>query len=918
MCVLLAAVITLMLGGAYVPGYTLFSNDGPLGRIASECHRLPGAFSGVWEDLNSVGYRESGALPNITYGLRLLLKPLGFSKFYAPVGLFVLGLGAWCFFRQSGLQPVACILGGLAAILNSDFFSNACWGVVSHTLTVGMTFLALAALLRVSSWRGWLRAALAGMAVGMGVAEGTDVGAIFSIYVAAFVCYQAAMADGPRLRNAAIGVGRLAVIVVFAGFIAAQAISVLVDTQIVGIAGTSQDEATREQRWNWATQWSLPKQELLGVIVPQLFGARTETMGEAAYWGALGRSPEWDAYLAGGRQGKAPITRLRQTGSGFYAGVPVVMIACWTMIQAFRRRNCPFSLSQRRWLWFWMGVIVFSLPMSLGRHAPFYRFLYSLPYFSTIRNPVKFLDLVSLALVILFAYGVDGFWRMYVAPSGAVLNRSWPGVRRWWPTAGIFEKRWVRCCLALLGVAVFAWIAYASSRQSLERYLETVNFSEQLASLIAGHSIRQVGWFVMSLALSTGVVVLFFSGAFAGQRAGWGAIVLGLLVVADLGRANMVWVEIWNYGEKYASNPLVDFLSDRPYEHRVAIAPFRGPPKYDELSRIYRVEWSQQQFQYYDIQSLDIVQLSRMPEDLKTFNDTFRYDGTDPSKFHLSRRWALTNTRYIFGTPELVDVLNNQGDPVLRRFHSVLSFDIVPKPGTPISLTPHPDSFTAVLNNNGAFSIIQFDGALPRASLFANWQVETNRQAALNLLATPDFDPQQRVVVSDAVPPAAPVGTNSNAGSVQIESYASKDVVLNANPLVPAILLLNDRFDPNWKVLVDGKPAGVLRCNYLMRGVYLEPGAHRVEFRFQPPFGLFYVSVAGVGVAVVLLVLVLFVEYRHPLPVQPSEPVAAPVAAKPIQTQAVRNGDTPKAAGPPLAPKGSKNRAGRSPARKGR
>ncbi len=125
----------------------------------------------------------------------------GFSKFYTPIVLLFLGPAAWWFFRRLGLAPIAASLGGMAAALNSGFFSSACWGVAAHPLTIGLSFLALAALVDTTSPRSWVRVVLAGMAVGMGVVEGADIGAIFSLYVAAFVAYQALISEGPRLKS---------------------------------------------------------------------------------------------------------------------------------------------------------------------------------------------------------------------------------------------------------------------------------------------------------------------------------------------------------------------------------------------------------------------------------------------------------------------------------------------------------------------------------------------------------------------------------------------------------------------------------------------------------------------------------------------------------------------------------------------
>jgi len=50
----------------------------------------------------------------------------------------------------------------------------------------------------------------------------------------------------------------------------------------------------------------------------------------------------------------------------------------------------------------------------------------------------------------------------------------------------------------------------------------------------------------------------------------------------------------------------------------------------------------------------------------------------------------------------------------------------------------------------------------------------------------------------------------------------------------------------------------LLRCNFIMRGVYVPPGTHAVEFHFNLPMRGFYISVialaltAGLGVFVFL------------------------------------------------------------------
>src|SRR6185437_4491043 len=120
-------------------------------------------------------------------------------------------------------------------------------------------------------------------------------------------------------------------------------------------------------------------------------------------------------------------------------------------------------------------------------------------------------------------------------------------------------------------------------------------------------SLHQVGWFVLFLSVGSGLLLLIFSGAFAGRRAPWAAVLLGIILVGDLARADLPYVIFWNYKEKYEAGdpePVIKFLADKPYEHRVAYLlpqPMFTPEQFDSFRELYEIEWKQQLFPYYNI-----------------------------------------------------------------------------------------------------------------------------------------------------------------------------------------------------------------------------------------------------------------------------------------------------------------------------
>ncbi|HEX4349226.1 MAG TPA: hypothetical protein VH251_02505, partial [Verrucomicrobiae bacterium] len=812
---IIVAVLAVLFWRSFLSDFVFFSNDGPLGVQNAAWGQMPSGMTGIWVDLNYLGSSGGADTPSITAWLHTVLSPIYFAKFYPMATLLILGLGAWTLFRELKLTPLAASLGALAAMLNSTFFSTACWGVSSQEIAAGMIYFAAALIVGCHSTTPllvrWTRLILAGLCVGMNVMEAADIGALYSMLIALFV-FVHALVDGEDapIKKVFVGVGRVAVVAAFAGFIAFQAVFSLIGVGISGVAGTAQDTESKAAHWDWATQWSLPKAETAGLLVPGLFGYKMDTpqnmqpslqeaYASGVYWGGMGRDPNIDRYFDSGSQGQQPGGFMRFTGGGNYCGILVFLVAGWAIAQSLRRQNSVFPDSQKRMVLF-LGVVTFlCLLLSWGRFAPFfYKIPYDLiPYFSTIRNPAKFLNFFSWALAIIFAYGVHGLNRRYLDVTAMKTTGIGGQVKNWWAKAGSFDRKWTFASGGLLAASVLGWMVYMAQKPALIEYLHKVGFGgtdasqQNSAPAIADFSFGQAGWFLVLFAIGIGLLLLVIAGCFNGPRAKIGAVLLGGFLLFDMGRANLPWLVHWDYKQKYevgSLNPVVEFLRNKPYENRVAYClpnPLSTPQQFALFDELYKIEWMQHHFPYYNIQSLDLVQNPRPPEDMMRYEQAFQFlrftpsggAEIDPEKFPLAaRKWQLTNTRYLLGPAGFLDELNQALDPVQHRFRILQRFDVLPKPGVGIpygmtqkQIAPYlsPDKLTAYPSDDGDYALFEFSGALPRAKVYSSWQVSTNDDANLKTLADLNFDPAKTVLISTPEPGLPAAATNDESGSVE-------------------------------------------------------------------------------------------------------------------------------------------------------
>jgi uncharacterized membrane protein YfhO len=88
---------------------------------------------------------------------------------------------------------------------------------------------------------------------------------------------------------------------------------------------------------------------------------------------------------------------------------------------------------------------------------------------------------------------------------------------------------------------------------------------------------------------------------------------------------------------------------------------------------------------------------------------------------------------------------------------------------------------------------------------------------------------------------------------IPLVSYTPRNLTYSVTNTSPGVLLLSERFDPRWRVSVDGASSSVLVCNGVFRGVHLPVGSHRVEFVFQPQVYTLWISGAAVLAGLLLL-----------------------------------------------------------------
>ncbi|MCW5968107.1 MAG: YfhO family protein [Blastocatellales bacterium] len=112
------------------------------------------------------------------------------------------------------------------------------------------------------------------------------------------------------------------------------------------------------------------------------------------------------------------------------------------------------------------------------------------------------------------------------------------------------------------------------------------------------------------------------------------------------------------------------------------------------------------------------------------------------------------------------------------------------------------------------------------------------------------FDPAQIALIEHGPQPQAEIASLAKA---EIVHYTPQRIEIHTTRNRPGFLVLGEIWYPGWEAHIDGRNADIYRTNYVLRGVAVPEGEHRVEFVYRP--GSVYigalVSVFGVAALIV-------------------------------------------------------------------
>jgi len=721
-----------------------------------------------------------------------------FFTAYAPMVATCSLLAMAAFLRELELPRPAALFGGVIYAWQGDLLPFVFPG---HFAYITMwPFFAVAAwgTLRAQRTGYWPYAVISGAACGTMVElpTTTDRGAIASLLIAALylapVLFRSTDSQTwANLRHLALCVGT-AVLISLASFLA------LFQSQIIGVKMGGQSQ--REETYRMCTQFSLGPQETLTYLVPGFFGWHINSES-GPYWGWIGQSLDW----AKNHQGPRNFNQAIST-TGTIATV-LALIGIGTLLPGSLLGTVRISERSRFYGQALLVLGAVALVLSWGYHTPFYRPLFELPLMDKWRNPLKWLEVTNFALVTLSAFGVQ---HLLSSLSSDVPETRTVRRRLAWFSGGMVV-------LLALGLVAY-YLAYPFLVIKLEKgdgfepgtianMMDTLKVSMRMAILLTGLFCALLyglwrpdllrGWTLVNPLLHRVWQDMLRPGHLALT------LVLGLILlsVVQLAWVTNHFIAAVRLEEMVQTNPLLDALKNEGNRVRVSVA------VEDPVLNILLID----EFNATDISCLDISAASRYPEDLTAFFSTLRGDQ--------QRLWFLSGVKNVAIPQDMLPQL--RGDPLVA------------------ANVDHADGYTLIptgSDNLPSHALIGMKDYLAKATLVPKAEFISSDREMLKRLADRNWNPRESILLNSAqkplAPPADPKAQPSAEDAIDLTTYNTTDIDLNVQSVHGGYVLINDQYDADWEVQLNGRTVPLLRANYIMRAIAVPPGDSTITMRY--------------------------------------------------------------------------------------
>ncbi len=826
LCALMVVILFCVFWPALFSTETLFSADqSPTTLIQDYQAKLRAAFTGDWVP-DSLGVGSGGRAVHPTKLLGILFPPMWYH-----VGTYLFdALLLFCAFMFCMRDKQrSWVVSGLPAL--SIAFSGYAFSLISAGHRGQFHMMPYAVFLLGCIDRGMARRSpfyfgMAGLCVGFGMAGQPDVMLLFCILAGSYAIFRLIA------EWRALPVGRYPLIVACAkGVILAAVIVAALSVSVFGSLfkttlphRESLRGETKEQQWEYCTNWSLPPEEILEFVAPCIYGIETQDE-DGPYWGRLGRAMNWGKTKQG-------LINLRQ--HTVYMGVLQLVFAVFAVAVAVRTRRFRAGTldddgvpsvgtemgTSRADVFFWAGAFLLTVLLALGRYFPLYRLVFMVPYLNKIRCPVKWLHLSEVALAFLFAFGLSAFFKML---RERVVSKPEKRSKRTVHTdSQKMTFLWSAGVCIVMAVLLFSGTGVAGvCKGSLGCYWGSLGFEKQSALLmrVMIGSLRHGAFLFL---IGSGV---FAVAAWQGRKKWCAPLLKGVLFV-------VVCSDLTIVAKRYINTRDVRVFHDNNVIAERILAD-------EEMGRVSDQLTTRGKFdpRWTSLRNNGVDFLEPMQREVPLPSEYGEFFGA--LQANPLRLWQITNTRYVLGPMSKLENLLKH-----PSFEAVEYFDVIG--GRLISS----------VKGRAQNVLVKFSGALPRALVYHDWQ-QIDADNALALLGTSTWHPEKTVLVTGGISASAQGLPPSPA---RVVKYGYTKVVVEVDNDSPGVLLLNDKYDPDWRVRVDGVRGSVLCCNSIMRGVEVPAGKHTVVFTYRPFLIPFLLSI---GTSLFMLLWWLFRVIKH-------------------------------------------------------